>query len=191
MERRSAVCEKSCASAMIISRQSQEHEAPGFAGMKLLVVENMISGDVNSIKLPDTTDPDSDLVIVFTSGSTGTPKGIPISNRGILTCQSNLDSSMYASPGRRIAQFMSPAFDFCNVEIFSAFLHGATLVLRDAQDPYAHLSKSNAVGATPSALAAMDADELSNIDVVSPVANLSPRFADFCCLSRSSQPARR
>lgn len=170
MERREAVCEKSGATAMLVSRETQKHEAPKLSTLKVLIVDNVIPGfscEDNLERLPDTASPASDFVVVFTSGSTGTPKGIPISNRGLLTCQSNLEASVYASPERRIAQFMSPAFDACNVEIFSTFLHGATLVLRDPVDPYAHLLKANTVMATPSALVAMDADELCNIDMVS------------------------
>jgi gliotoxin/aspirochlorine biosynthesis peptide synthetase len=169
MERRAAVCEKSGAVALVLPSAAQEHEAPVIAGMKVLAVNSILSDDdgKNSLpRLPDTASPDSDLVIVFTSGTTGTPKGVPISNRGFLALQSNPEATMFAAPGRRIAQFMSPAFDYCNVEIFSALLHGATLVLRDPFDPYANLRKVNTATITPSVLAVLDLDEFSNLEIV-------------------------
>lgn len=169
MDRRAAVCDKSGAAALLLPSATQECEAPGIAGMKVLAVDSILSEEHSKddlSRLPDTASPDSDLVVVFTSGTTGTPKGVPISNRGLLALQSNPEATMFAAPGRRIAQFMSPAFDYCNVEIFSALLHGATIVLRDPLDPYAHLRNVNTATMTPSVLAVLDLDEFPNLEVV-------------------------
>lgn len=168
-DRRAAVCKQSCAHTILLSLKSQEAEAPVIAGLQVLTVESMISGKLDEAegsRLPDVASADSDLVVVFTSGSLGEPKGIPISNRGLMVYQNNMVASLFASPGRRIAQFMSPAFDCANAEIFGTFLHGATLVLRDPVDPYAQLSMVNTVMATPSGLSAVDIDELPGLDLV-------------------------
>lgn len=61
---------------------------------------------------------------------------------------------------------MSPAFDYCNMEIFSALLHGVTLVLRDPSDPYAHLSRVNTATITPSVLAVLDVNQFPNLEIV-------------------------
>ncbi|KOS22912.1 Nonribosomal peptide synthetase 10 [Escovopsis weberi] len=171
MDRRTAVCEKSGAVAVLLPAASQQCEAP--AGLTTLAVDAMMratsleQGQKRTERLPDSVPSDSsDLVIVFTSGTTGTPKGIPISNKGFLALQSNPEATMFAAPGRRIAQFMSPAFDYCNVEIFSALLHGGTLVLRDPLDPYAHLSRVNTVTMTPSVLSVIDPDDFPNLEVI-------------------------
>ncbi|KAK5988153.1 Nonribosomal peptide synthetase verP [Cladobotryum mycophilum] len=167
MDRRAAVCEKSGATAVLLPSTSQRNEVP--SDMQVLAVDSILNdekGQGNVTRLPDTASPDSDLVIVFTSGTTGTPKGIPISNRGFLSLQSNPEATMFAAPGRRIAQFMSPAFDYCNVEIFSALLHGATLVLRDPLNPYAHLAKVNTVTMMPSVLSVIDPNDFPNLEIV-------------------------
>ena len=169
MDRRAVVCEKSGAAALLLPSTTQILEAPEIEGMKVLAVDNILSarhGEYDTVRLPDSSSPSSDFVVVFTSGTTGTPKGVPISNCGFLALQSNPEATMFAAPGRRIAQFMSPAFDYCNVEIFSALLHGATLVLRDPLDPYVHLRKVNTATITPSVLTVLDLDDFPNLEIV-------------------------
>jgi hypothetical protein len=52
-------------------------------------------------------------------------------------------------------------------EIFSALLHGGTLVLKDEDDPFAHLSHVDAIGVTPSILATLEPQKYQNLRVVS------------------------
>ena len=185
MDRRAAVCEKSGAAALLLPSAAQMLEAPGIEAMKVLAVDTILNAkhsECDFIRLPDSSSPSSDFVVVFTSGTTGTPKGVPISNCGFLALQSNPEATMFAAPGRRIAQFMSPAFDYCNVEIFSALLHGATLVLRDPLDPYAHLRKVNTATITPSVLSVLDLDEFPNIEIVSSTVFLAIPLTDSMLL---------
>ncbi|TWU74046.1 nrps [Metarhizium rileyi] len=169
IDHRAKIIEAVGSTSMLLSHETQRNEAPALPGLEVLFVDSMLStlsGTDEESRLPDAASLESDVAVIFTSGTTGAPKGIPISNRGLLACQGNLEGSFFASPGRRIAQFMSPAFDVCILEVFGTLLHGATLVLRDRMDPYAHLTRSNTVAATPSALAVMDLDELPGIDLI-------------------------
>jgi non-ribosomal peptide synthetase component F len=185
-DRAAAVCEESRATAlMIVPSAAQVCEAPAIPGMRVLAVDTILSSSswanpntaTNLPVLKNTSSPDSDLFVVFTSGTTGAPKGVPVSNRGFLALQSNIEATMFAAPGRRIAQFMSPAFDVCNAEVFSALLHGATLVLRDPLDPLAHLARVNTATITPSVLAILDLDRFPGLETVStlPNARYGPR----------------
>ncbi|KAL7811113.1 acetyl-CoA synthetase-like protein [Trichoderma gracile] len=169
MERKAMVLEASGAAAVLVPNWIQQDDVPTIAGKKALVVEDMLSeatGNQDVERLSDVSSPGSVLVYIFTSGTTGAPKGIPTTNRSFLAFQSNPEATMFAAPGRRIAQFMSPAFDACNEEIFSALLHGATLVLRDPADPYAHLQRVNTVTMTPAVLSVLEPDDYPNLEIV-------------------------
>ncbi|EGR52474.1 non-ribosomal peptide synthetase, partial [Trichoderma reesei QM6a] len=169
MERKAMVLEASGAVDVLVPNAAQQDEVPRIAGKQAMVVEDMLSkvtGNQDVARLPDVGSPESVLVYIFTSGTTGAPKGIPTTNRSFLAFQSNPEATMFAAPGRRIAQFMSPAFDACNEEIFSALLHGATLVLRDPADPYAHFRRVNTVTMTPAVLSVLEPDEYPNLEIV-------------------------
>ncbi|KAJ0160651.1 Enniatin synthase, partial [Colletotrichum tanaceti] len=69
--------------------------------------------------------------VMFTSGSTGRPKGVVIEHRGIvrLVRQSNVSAKLPGTP--RVAHLSNTAFDASTWEIWSALLHGGTLVCID------------------------------------------------------------
>lgn len=170
LERTMMVLAASGATAILIPDSIHMSQVPETAVKQILMIKDLLSskcGEQNAKRLPDCGSADSVLLYIFTSGTTGIPKGIPTTNRSFLALQSNPEATMFAAPGRRIAQFMSPAFDVCNLEIFSALLHGATLVLKDPEDPYAHLSKVDTAIMTPAVLSVLNPDEFPNIDIVS------------------------
>lgn len=51
-------------------------------------------------------------------------------------------------------------------EIFGTLCYGATLVLKDSDHPYSHLSRVNATMATPSFLSSLQAPDFENLDTV-------------------------
>ncbi|KAL5413008.1 hypothetical protein PMIN04_009618 [Paraphaeosphaeria minitans] len=170
IDRRATVCDESGATALLLPSKVQEPESPVTPGLKIFFADGILNGEYGPntfTRLPNTISTDDNLVVVYTSGSTGTPKGIPLTNRGILALlQGCPEPTMFAGPGRRIAQFMSPAFDYCNIELFSTLLHGATLVLRDPRDPFTHLRKVNTATITPSVLSVLKPDDYPNLELI-------------------------
>jgi gliotoxin/aspirochlorine biosynthesis peptide synthetase len=52
------------------------------------------------------------------------------------------------------------------VELFGSLCFGGTLVLKNPDDPFAHLKHVDAIVTTPSLLSALSASEYSNLDTV-------------------------
>jgi amino acid adenylation domain-containing protein len=105
-------------------------------------------------------------VIIFTSGSKGIPKAVQLPHRNIMSLLSSPEGRLYSKPGWRIAQTLALGFDCCVLEVFSAMCFGGTLVLKNVNDPLAHLSVVDATVATPSLLATLDPENYHNLQVV-------------------------
>ena len=102
---------------------------------KLLHIEELKSEVFNDGEIPvrNGSAPDSIATLIYTSGSTGQPKGAMIPHRAIVRAVSDR-SYLDITPLDRIAQVMSPSFDVCVLEVWSALANGATLVGISRQD---------------------------------------------------------
>ena len=105
--------------------------------------------------------------VCFTSGSTGVAKGVLCSHRGLVAFQRDPEVRLFANPGRRIGQLLSPAFDGSIHEIFSALSYGATLVLSSNANPFTHLRLVDSVILTPSIAKALDPCDFPRLKTVS------------------------
>jgi amino acid adenylation domain-containing protein len=67
--------------------------------------------------------------VIYTSGSTGQPKGVVVEHRNVVNFVSGQVEYWQLGPGDRVLQFSSLSFDASVLEIFTALISGATLVL--------------------------------------------------------------
>ncbi|KAK4200407.1 putative non-ribosomal peptide synthetase SirP [Triangularia verruculosa] len=162
------IIEQSGASVFLAANQVCAESLPG-SNRNVLVVDEFLqqpARGVSSEALRTVAQPYDVVYLVFTSGSTGIPKGVPLHNRSILNVIANPHVRLFASPNRRIAQLYGLGFDVVLVELFGSLCYGATLVLKDPSNPFAHLQRVNATMATPSLLSACLPDEYPNLDTI-------------------------
>lgn len=178
-----------CSPAVVLfPNSSSRMESPGFENVSaLLDVETILSVDISTyLSLNHSGRPDelslaslsargdTVAVVIFTSGSTGFPKAVQLQHKGILSLLSHAPARLYSKPGQRNAQLLSLGFDCCVKEVFSSLLYGATLVLKDAADPLAHLHKVDATVATPSLIASLDPAQFPGLKIITLVGEALP-----------------
>jgi amino acid adenylation domain-containing protein len=100
----------------------------------IIVDDNFFSG----AKTEDFVTPSlcsSDLAyIIFTSGSTGAPKGVLVEHGGLLHRSLYYQEKFNISSKDRVLQFLSLSFDGSVLDIFSAVVSGAALVMPEERD---------------------------------------------------------
>ncbi|WP_440127536.1 amino acid adenylation domain-containing protein [Rhodococcus sp. SJ-3] len=76
--------------------------------------------------------PDSPAYYVFTSGTSGNPKGVTITQRGVSAFADDIAQDLAATPGDRVLHVAAPSFDAAMLEILTAGIAGATLIVAGA-----------------------------------------------------------
>ncbi|OTA89816.1 hypothetical protein M434DRAFT_34057 [Hypoxylon sp. CO27-5] len=122
--------------------------------------------DISADQLETITEPVDTIYLVFTSGTTGIPKGVPLHNLTVLNATRVPPVRLYSAPGRRLSQLCALGFDMALVEIVSSLCYGATLVLKDPEDPFEHLKHVDGVFTTPSLLSSLLPEDYQNLDAI-------------------------
>ncbi|KAI4288945.1 MAG: hypothetical protein L6R35_001783 [Caloplaca aegaea] len=156
------------AKVFVLPNSAQRAICPESSGCNIALDEALkeITDGLNHREEPT---PWSTAYLCFTSGSTGTPKGVLCTHGSLVAFQSELEVRLYAQPGIKVSQVMSPAFDGSIHEIFSALSYGATLVLPLQDDQFSPLTSVHSALLTPSIARAIDPDnypQLSNVYLV-------------------------
>lgn len=172
---------------VLFPNTSSRGNSPGFDNVPILLDVQMILPADDKNELPvdhtevsggnsHTVSPMGNeiAVVIFTSGSTGFPKAVQLQHKGILSLLSHAPARLYSKAGQRNAQLLSLGFDCCVKEVFSSLLYGATLVLKDASDPLAHLSKVDATVGTPSLISSLDPAQYPNLKIITLVGEALP-----------------
>ena len=77
--------------------------------------------------VPNVSTPVSAAVLIYTSGTTGQPKGTLIPHRSVIRIVQERHYVQITQEDR-VAQVMSPSFDVCILEVWSALTNGAALI---------------------------------------------------------------
>ncbi|OCL02665.1 putative non-ribosomal peptide synthetase SirP [Glonium stellatum] len=166
-QRMEIIARAACAVLCIVPNKICENIAPA-AKIPILTLDEIIDPSLTARveRLPTVTKSDDIAYVIFTSGSTGVPKGVRVKHNAVVSYLSYEPARMHAAPGRKHAQMFSAGFDVNIAEIFGTICYGATLVLRDPTDPYAHLQRVHATMITPSFLSVCSPNDLRNLDTI-------------------------
>jgi amino acid adenylation domain-containing protein/non-ribosomal peptide synthase protein (TIGR01720 family) len=115
--------------------------------------------------------PEDAAYIIYTSGSTGHPKGVLLEHAGLVNMAVHHVESFGFDETDRLTQFYSPCFDGSILEVFVAFLSGATLVIarpeviKDPQQFSSYIAAQGitTVNAPPMYLDALDWENLPQV----------------------------
>ena len=121
------------------------------AGVKLVITQNKLKdrtldcaghvyldSDWNEIEQGSAVSPacaaspDNLAYVIYTSGSTGKPKGVLIEHRGVVNVIEASIRKFAINSSSRVAQLASLNFDVSVLEIFTALMSGASLLLVDS-----------------------------------------------------------
>ncbi|MFZ3423450.1 AMP-binding protein [Vibrio harveyi] len=135
---------------------------------------------------------DSRCFILFTSGTTGTPNGVQVTHKNVANIVMTSPGNLGITPGMKVGQILSIAFDMCAWEIFVTLCHGATLLIR-GKNIQETVSQADAVIATPSILASLNPESCQSIQVAAVAGEPCPKpladtWASFCRFYNSCGP---
>ncbi|CAL9553974.1 amino acid adenylation domain-containing protein [Streptomyces sp. enrichment culture] len=117
------------AGVVLVSRaQAGRPEVAALApGVRVLVVEDLLAGEVPEAELP-VVGADDVAYVIFTSGSTGRPKGVTISHRGAVNTLRAVNERFGIGPGDRVLALSELSFDLSVYDLFGVLAAGGAIV---------------------------------------------------------------
>jgi D-alanine--poly(phosphoribitol) ligase subunit 1 len=176
------------AMGVVLTLSHLRHHVPDRPGVTCLDLDTQedLPADRGLAVLPAPVAPDDPCFVLFTSGTTGPPNGVVVTHRNVTNVVLTPPGNLGISPGMRVGQILSIAFDMAAWEVYGALSHGATLLVRGG-DIAATAATADVVIATPSILAALRPERCRRARVVAvagepcpeALANTWSRFARF------------
>jgi amino acid adenylation domain-containing protein len=126
------------------------------------------------LNLDQSIKPDDLISIIYTSGSEGRPKGVLLDHQGLVNVVLGHIAELKITEEDRYLQFMSLSFDGSLLDIFTALLSGATLVMVSEEvlqnigafQDYIQEKKVTVFTITPSYLKLLDPVRLQNVRTI-------------------------
>lgn len=105
-----------------------------FSGRDNVLILNLDQIEINALSRPaDLVYPGDNAYIIFTSGTAGKPKGVVHSHRNIMRMVKDYSNAVQITPEDRVSLLSSCSFSMSVIDIFSALLNGAGLILYDVK----------------------------------------------------------
>ncbi|MCF6309164.1 MAG: amino acid adenylation domain-containing protein [Sulfurimonas sp.] len=97
--------------------------------LSLLAIDEYNYQTQDDRELISISTPDSLAYVIYTSGTTGKPKGVMIEHGGVVNLAENQIKEFGITDKDNILQFASYSFDAATLEIYTALIYGAVLVI--------------------------------------------------------------
>lgn len=175
IERTRSIISQVNAKVILVSRENA-HYATQFEGVKHLVVDRTSVGALRdldaTIPLQNAVQPSNILYVSFSSGSTGKPKGALITHSCFASAIRHQQGSHSFSPGQRVFDFASYAFDVSWSNVLHSLTSGSCLCIpseyqrRNKLQDSLRESKATLLDATPSVLRHLNPDDLHDLEHV-------------------------
>ncbi|MBZ4377269.1 non-ribosomal peptide synthetase [Corallococcus sp. AS-1-6] len=131
---------------LVLSGRALGERLSRAAGQRLYL-DDVLAASTDVSELPEATDPEQLMYVMYTSGSTGLPKGVLVPHRQILNWLYPLWKRVPFGEDEVVAQKTSTAFAVSMKELFSGLLAGVPLafidgaVVKDAEAFVSHLQR--------------------------------------------------
>jgi amino acid adenylation domain-containing protein len=163
--------------SVVLTQSTSAHLVPESDGHIVIAIDDVLAGAAHlpSRKRAGRVGQPSDrCFILFTSGTTGPPNGVQVTHRNVCNIVLTEPGNLGITPGTRVGQILSIAFDMAAWEIFGSLGNGGTLVLRGA-DFQQVAAEVDVLIATPTVLGSIDASAATNVKTVAVAGEPCPR----------------
>ncbi|EPS29593.1 hypothetical protein PDE_04543 [Penicillium oxalicum 114-2] len=160
---------------ILVSRQNSP-QAVEFDGVQHLVVDqesvDALPSSESAISVQNAVKPSNLLYVSFSSGSTGKPKGALITHSCFASAIEHQQMSHKFSPGQRVFDFASYAFDVSWSNLLHSLTSGSCLCIpseyqrRNTLQESLRESKATLLDSTPSVLQHLDPEQLPDLEHV-------------------------
>lgn len=162
-------------------------DVPSIEGQRVIAIDDVIAdGSLPDAPMQIPTQADDICMVLFTSGTTGSPNGVQVTHRNLANILLTSPGNLGITPGKRVGQILSIAFDMAAWEILGCMANGGTLVIR-GKSIQQTAEDVDVLIATPSILGGLDATRCGQVKTVAvagepcprPLADLWSRFCTF------------
>ncbi|MBN9384021.1 MAG: amino acid adenylation domain-containing protein, partial [Chitinophagaceae bacterium] len=166
-----------CKPGLVLGRKAEIDLLPKEyqeSGIEFVPTDEVLSGRKEVSPETGLLSPEDRAYCIYTSGTSGNPKGVIIQHAGLVNVALDHIQEFRLTEHDRYLQFMSPFFDGSLLDIFTALLSGATLVLVRQETilkpelflSYIEAHRVSIITVTPSYLGLLEQAEMPSVRIL-------------------------